>query len=196
MIFKKPQLYLMFGLGALIVVFALVAAFRGGSNTNQVPTFPLPTLSPSSVPGLNNLKPSEVKPILTKDVPFKPGSEGGGVDLQSPLVGQSQKEIARILPFLPYENNLTTASGKTISILIPSAQYQNTPWVLDVQIFGVNYQVNETDTDYTLQRELFLAAASNVFVWMKASGIDPEKVIISWGDKSYVRESADKWLSE
>lgn len=191
--FKKPQIYLIATVLFLIITFFSVLIFSGGKNTTEQSPIKIPVFSPAPS---SKSKPLEIKPILTKNVPFKPGAEGGGVNLDSSTVQQSQVEVAKILPVLPYESRLVAPSGKTISILIPGAQFQTTPWVLDVQIFDIDYQVTEGAEDYDLQKNSFIFAVSNVFEWMRTQSINPQKIIISWGDKSYIRESAEKWLSE
>jgi hypothetical protein len=195
MIFKKSQLYLFFGLILLIVVFALIAVLQGGDVPDQTLPSPSPIVKSSSFPGSNNL-PLEIKPILINEVPFRPESQGGGVNLDSLLVQESQNEVVKILNILPYQKSFTDTKGEVISILIPGPEFQTTPWVLDVQIYGIDYQAVENDPDYNIQRDSFLSAAASVFDWIKSNGADPEKIIINWGDRAYIREQTQKWLSQ
>lgn len=195
MIFKKTQLFLIIGLIALVFIVALVATFQGGGVQNLPPSAsPKPTSIQRPLSDIPSI--SEYKPILINEVPTKPQSEGGGVNLESQLVQESQREIAKILPQLPYQNSFIGGSGKTVSILIPSSQFQTTPWVIDVQIYGVNYQLPESDPNYNNERSAFLNAAANIFEWVKAQGADPEKIIFNWGDRAYIREQTQKWLNQ
>lgn len=191
--FSKPYIYL-----ALIFCFAifaiLVSLFLPSKKptTEETPVIPIAPSSSSISTGGS----FEVNPILTAEVPFNPPSQGGGVNLESSLVQQSQAEVTKILPFLPYETAIQTPAGGTVSILIPGAQFQTTPWVLDVEIFGVAYQVSDDAADYNLQKDLFKQAASSIFDWIETAGGNPEKIIINWGDRAYIRERAEKWLLE
>lgn len=195
--FRKTELYLVLVIVSIAIIFFIALIFSG-RGTELQESFSSPSPVPVFSPGFPSsiFTPLEIEPILTEEIPLKPETEGGGVDLDSTIVQQSQSEIAKILPLLPYQNGFIANSGKNISILIPGAEFQTTPWVLDVQIFGINYQVSETDPDYNLQKDIFIAAASNIFEWMQNQGVGPEKMIINWGDKSFIRESAEKWLSQ
>lgn len=195
MIFRKSQIYLLIGLVIMILIFALIAVFQGENSITPIPS-PSPISRASIRPNPGTFTPSQIKPILINEVPFKPEAQGGGVNLESVLVQESQEELEKLLPLLPYESALSSESGKTISILIPGPNLQATPWVLDVQIYGVNYQVAETDTNYTTEKAAFLSAASNVFDWIKSNNVDPEKIIINWGDRAYIRDQTQKWLSQ
>ncbi len=190
-IFIKPKIYLILAILFFILILLTIVLFSTKNNeegSEEIIFFPTPSIA-------NNL-PLQAKPILIEDIPFVPQSEGGGVDLSSSLVQNSQREIAKILPLLPYENKFQSSSGEMIEISIPSASYQETSWVLDVQVFGINYQTIETDPDYQIQKGNFIKAVSEIFGWMKESNINSEKIIINWGDKEYIRRTAEKWLSE
>ena len=65
-----------------------------------------------------------------------------------------------------------------------------------MQIFGIDYQSPENTTDYAIAKSTFLEAANKVFAWMESKGADPNKIIISWGDRQFIQERAEKWLSE
>lgn len=195
MIFKKSQIYLIIGFIALIIIFTAIAVMQGENNTVTQKPSPSPKVS-SRQPVLDKFTPLQTKPILIDEVPFKPESEGGGVNIESVLVRESEAEILKILPSLPYQNNSVNSAGQQISILIPPPQYQTTPWVLDVEIYGIDYQVSEADSDYNKERDSFLNSASSVFSWIKSMGADPEKIIINWGDRAYIREQTQKWLAQ
>lgn len=187
---RNPYLYLVIILAFFIFALFLTLVLSGGK---QLPSeSPKPTIPPSVI---NNL-PSKISPILTTELPFNPPEQGGGIDLKANIVQESQNQIAKLLPFLPYESDFKADDGQKFTILIPGAEYQKTSWVLDVQIFGVDYQVDENDPDYTAQKEYFLSAASSIFDWIKTKGGNPEKIIINWGDKHFIRERAEKWLNQ
>lgn len=187
---RKPQIYLIIALIFLILILFTLSLLP--SKKEQAPAEKTPA---ASSPVVNNL-PSKINPILTEDIPLKSLEEGGGVDLSTSLVQDSQIEVTKTLPLLPYENEFVSANGKNVSIIIPNTQFQETPWVLDVQIFGIDYQANPGDKNYTLEKNSFLEASNKIFKWMKSQGINPEKIIINWGDKAYIRESAENWLSQ
>lgn len=190
-IFKKPFIYLT--LTVILILFLLIGSFfipRPKQPDSKQPfqtSFPDKTIFPA-------ISPSRARPPLTEDLTYKPEEQGGGIDIESEKVQGSIAEIKKLIPFLPYEENLTLSSGKQVSLLVPGKEFQTIPWVLEVQIFGPNYRVTEKYEEYEGQKKDFLEAASFVFGWIKSRGGRPDSIIISWGDQSFIQENAEKWL--
>lgn len=135
-------------------------------------------------------------PPKQESLPVIPQAQGGGIDVKSQQVRQSTTEINKLTSSLPYLQNLVLTTGQTVDIAIPGKNLQLNAWTLTVQIFGIDYQSPENTTDYAIAKSTFLEAANKVFAWMESKGADPNKIIISWGDRQFIQERAEKWLSE
>ena len=77
---------------------------------------------------------------------------------------------------------------------IPAKDLQENTWSLTVQVFGIDYQVPENSQDYQIMKASFREAANAVFEWMKSNGVNPQKTIIRWGDKAFIKQQAEEWL--
>lgn len=124
---------------------------------------------------------------------YQPG-KGEGIDINSKIVTDSISEIAKLESKLPYETDLKLSTRRTVSIIIPSRDLEPQPWILTVQIFGIDYISSKADKDYSLMKNSFREAAAHVFFWIKENGVEPEKIIVSWGDKAYIQDIAKDWL--
>lgn len=151
---------------------------------------PVSTPSPTSLSNLRS------QPIKMADVPYKPSDQGGGVDTGAQKVVDSKNEIKKLVNAFPYEQNFQTTSGKKVTILIPGADLQLNPWTLTVQIFGIDYQTSPEYEDYQSEKNAFVESANLVFGWMKSQGVNPDKIIISWGGKEFIQQRAEEWLNQ
>lgn len=189
---KRHNLVIFIAIGVilLILVSYIFFALKNPGNRNGIPnTTPIPSIISSSP------TPKVPVPISMENVPVVPSDKGGGVDTSSQTVNQSKAEIAKLVPHLPYEqNDVKLGTGKTVSILIPSSKYQINPWTLTIQIFGVNYQTVLGDSNYLLMEASFLEASRMAFDWIKSNDANPDRMIISWGDKDYIQQTAEEWL--
>lgn len=170
---QQVILFMVLGLGIVVLLSFFFIP-------KKIPTNP--TQTPTSLP------------IKMQDVPYKPSTEGSGVDTNSQVVNNSSSEIMKLYDFLPYQNEFVSSKNKKISIVIPDKNLQINPWTLTVQIFGIDYQVKEGEPDYQIAESSFLEAVNKTFIWMNSQGVDPGKIIISWGDKAYIQNQAEKWL--
>ena len=116
------------------------------------------------------------------------------INTSSQAVKTSQTEVAKLYPHLPYFNNFTSATGHKMSIVIPGSAFQDDPWKLTVNVFGVEYQMPENNPDYAREKAAFLEAANKIFTWIESNGADPDLVIIKWGDKTVIQSRAVEWL--
>lgn len=123
-------------------------------------------------------------------------NEGLGTDTASESVQSSISEINSLEPFLPYKDQRRLSTGIPVTIFIPQRSDTDNPWTLSVGIYGINYQVNPNDSDYDLQKKSFLEAANIAFEWMESKKVDPEKLYITWGDRAYIQDQAERWLSQ
>lgn len=172
-----------------MITIILIVLVIGSAIFISLRPVPKPSSSPSLPPSIEKISP----PAMI-DVPYKPSTSGGGVDINSQLVQDSAREINKIGLFIPYQKEIKLSTGVDVSILIPGKELQINAWTLTIQVFGIDYRVTENDKDYEQMRKSFLEASKEVFSWMRSLGIAPEKIIISWGDRAFIQESAEKWL--
>lgn len=188
-IFKPPLIYLTVAISLIVLVLGTVIF----TNLNKAQK--IPVQSPSPAPSIQRGIPQVIKPPSTDELPYKPTDQGGGLDLNAPVVQESKAGVQKLNTYLPYQTELDLSTGIKASVVIPGQQFQTDNWTLTVQIFGIDYQVSEGDKDYEVMRKSFLEASSSVFEWIKDKGVDPEKLIIIWGDRAFIQESAEKWLN-
>ena len=141
-------------------------------------------------------------PILVKSafttrqlntVPTLNPTEGYGLDIESPEVQSSISEINKIVNDLPYTKTFSS-NDITVEILIPSYKYIENEWTLTVHIFGIDYQIPQDDPQYNANKQAFLAAAQDVYYWLKSKNIATENLIIQWGDRAFIQERSEEWL--
>ncbi len=183
-LFKKPFIYLTISVTLLFVVLASVLVV----NFTPKERGSVPSPTPFLIGG-------RISPVEMSKVPYKSGDNGGGVNTSSPQVVDSAYEISKLTSSLPYQKDLNLSTGLKVNVLIPGQNLQINGWTLTVQIFGIDYQVTDGDKDYELMKKSFLEASKDIFSWMISQGVDPRKVIISWGDQSFIQQSAEKWLN-
>lgn len=135
--------------------------------------------------------------VVPKDIqtaPTYPPEKGAGIDMSARVVATSIQEIEKLSPYIPYEKEVVLPNGQTLSVLIPPKNLQNNPWTLTVQIFGIDYNTSPTQKGYSSTKEAFRQAAGEVFTWMKEHDVNPRNIYISWGEKAYMQDQAEKWL--
>lgn len=135
------------------------------------------------------------KPLNIKNAPTLPPTQGGGTDINSPVVQSSISEIEKLNAALPFERDFTTSAGVAVSIVIPRQTLQTNSWTLKAQIFGINYNTSPEQEDYEVMSRSFVEAANVVFSWIKQNNVDPERIIFVWGDRKYIQDQAEKWLN-
>ncbi len=136
------------------------------------------------------------RPKTVFNIPTLPPEKGYGVDTDSLLVKTSENEIAKLASQLPYSTDFTTQTGIPVSILINPLDKQDNPWTLYVQIYGVDYNVpNESSNEnYKRNKDAFRQASQLAFDWIKSKGLNPDRIIIQWGDRRFVEDKAQEWL--
>jgi hypothetical protein len=164
-------LFLAFIIGIIIIVSLIV--FKPDNNQSSLTTPPNP------------------QPIKIEQIPF---TQNIGTDLNSPLVTNSQAEVAKLKSFLPFSQTLTLSSGAKVNVLIPTQQ--DNPWTLTVQISDINYEIPPDDPDYVYEKAAFVDATNQLFSWIRSKGAKPNNIVFIWGNKSFIQERAEKWLSE
>lgn len=188
---KLPKIYVItliigFVISILLVLIAIATSF---SSPEQPP---VTSLSPTPVP--NRTTPQNVKPQSLQTIPTLSEEQGGGVNLQSPEVVRSLAAINTLSPFMPFKKEITASTGLPITILVPGINLQSNPWTLTVLIEGIDYNVGPTESNYTFMKSSFREAAAIVFAWMQEHGVNPNNVLIQWGDRAFVQESAENFL--
>ncbi len=186
---------------SFVVLFGLIISYNLLQSKSQPQTKPTPTIisnpTPTSITEIS-LSPIQKKLPIPKsklNVPTYTPDKGQGVDINSQIAQESISEIDKLSPYLPYLNEYKFSNDLMASIVVPTKKFQDIPWILTVQIFGIDYQVPKDSKDYQLMKSSFLEAANAVFEWMKSYGVDPQKVIIKWGDKEFIQKQAEEWFA-
>jgi hypothetical protein len=135
------------------------------------------------------------QPLSVKALPTLPASLGRGIDTNSKIVKKSENEIRKIYAFLPYNQN-QFINGVQVSIIIPDQAEQDNPWTLYVQIFGINYNSKKGDPDYETMKNTFRESAQYVTDWLEQHEVSTQEVVIQWGDKKFIEDKAEEWLTE
>lgn len=142
---------------------------------------------------------STPKPVTSESftdvdvIPTLPPARGAGVDIESKVAQDSRQEIEKLYPALPFSKTITVG-GKEVAIRIPEAELQDYKWSLIVYLPDLDFQAPTELPNYSLAKERFLAAASEVNLWIQQQGADPKKIIIVWGDTQFSQERAREWL--
>lgn len=190
---KKLQLIIT----ALIVFVIVIFIFLMSSSSNRFDQNKQPVIK--ITPTLNSSPTVTImvtKPINSDLLPTLSPSKGSGVDRQSPIMINSQTEIAKLMPNLPYQTKIKTNEGLDINIYLKSEDYQKISQILNAEISNIDFQVSPQDTSYNQIKNSFLEAANNIFSWVKLNGADPDKIVFNWADKKFDRDRANQWLGE
>lgn len=176
----------------LMTLFNLLSK-KPTSNISSISPTPLPR--PTLIPPLITRVPIiSVIPPSTNNLPTYAPSKGRGVDLEAPLIKNSTREIEKLYKYLPLNREVRLSTGLTVSIVIPAENLQNNPWTLTVQIFGIDYEVPQSDSNYLLMKNSFQEATNVVFNWIKNNNANLQNIIISWGDRQFIQDRAEEWL--
>lgn len=198
--FNKQKLYLIIGI-AFAVLFILIIVFNSLQSRpkSQLAPSPTPTFfpTPTSVVLIRTSPPPRIieKPQTIDNAPTYAPEKGQGIDLESEIIASSSAEVEKAYSIVPYIVDYQLTTGLKVSIVVPGKEFQENPWTLTVQIFGIDYQLPQDDPDYQLMKNSFREAAASVLEWLKSNGIDTQKIIIRWGDKALIKERADDWLN-
>jgi len=176
----------------LIMLFNLLSK-KPMSNISLISPTPLPR--PTSIPPpIIRVPMISVIPPSTNNLPTYVPGKGRGVDLEAPLIKNSTREIQKLYRFLPLNQEVRLSTGLTVSIVIPAQDLQSNPWTLTVQIFGIDYEVPQSDSSYPLMKNSFQEATRVVFNWIKNNNANLQSIIISWGDRKFIQDRAEEWL--
>jgi hypothetical protein len=190
---SNKTIYLIIGiLIILMFLIGLIYVTQAGKireNANQIsPTPAGPVQSPTPI----NVK-SVYSSRKLNTVPTLNPTSGYGLDLNSPEIVSSKNEIKKISDILPYKKIITTNGIKT-DIFIPPATLLENEWTLSVDIYGIDYEIGENDPDYLKNKQAFIAAAQDIYFWLKSNGVATENIIIQWGDRAYIQDKSEQWL--
>lgn len=177
---------------SLVIIYNVTSSYLASRNTSTIPsTAPTPQrVVPTAVP----LPKDMVKGQSIRNVPTLNPTSGLGLDLDSSEIQNSIAQIEKIKTKLPYKKTLTAASGVEVEILIPPYELLTNRWVLNVQIFHIDYELSEGNPNYEANRQAFLEAARDVFYWLKDNGVKTEEIIIQWGDREFIQTRSEEWL--
>lgn len=133
-------------------------------------------------------------PQSVTQLPTVPPSQGYGIDENSLVAKNSEKEIKKLGTFLPYSNTFKTSNGITVSIDIPSLELMLNKWTLLVEISGIDYQVTPGLNSYEPNKTAYREAANSVLKWIQSKGINTQDLVIQWGDKRFIEDRSQEWL--
>ncbi len=122
-----------------------------------------------------------------------PQKNSGGVDLESPRVKVSMKEINSLVPFLPYTATVQY-ENEQLEIVIPNNVIIEHPWLLQVYIYGVDYTVLPTDSNYPREKQKFLFGVSEVKKWVREKGFNDSNIQYQWADSIQDIKTTTDWL--
>ncbi len=117
-----------------------------------------------------------------------------GIDVNSQVVKKSIDEISIINNKLPYKSTVKLDSGEEAIVYIPKTSQNAHRWLLTVNIDGVDYEIPDKSPDMSKHRELFRMGAQNVYGWLRDQGVDPENIMILWGDTKKIQDRSLEWL--
>lgn len=187
----KKLIYLVFVIilmGILVLVFNYLTkkpATNNPQNNNG-------TIQPTTVQ--TQYQRPENLPVEVKVIPTLVPAEGKGLDLQSTPVTASKSEIAKLEGKLPYTETVTSGDI-SVGIVIPEQKYQDNNYTLLVNLNGIDFKLPSDDNNYFENRDAFVAAATRVLGWLKQNNVDVTKIIIKWGDRTFMNDKANVWLN-
>jgi len=181
--------YVVIGVLILILIFLILVSRIFQSKDINVPIInPKPTEIISKDIPLEN--------ILTIDkIPTIAESDGYGLDMESTEIKDSISQIQKLQKSLPFQKTFTSSTGKEIEIYIPGSKLSENEWTQTVHIFGIDYQIAESDENYESEKKSFQEAADIVLSHLKSNGVSSEKVLIQWGDRTFIQDRSRLWLS-
>lgn len=142
-----------------------------------------------------SISPTELQGIRTITVvPTIALYENGGLDLNSPIILRSKESILSLKNSLPYNKKFVSSQGVSIEILIPPFDLLENEWTLTTHIFGIDYQVPESDPEYQKNMYSFQEAAQEVYLFLQEHAISPSSIIIQWGDRAFIQDRSAEWL--
>lgn len=176
-------LTILISVAVIILLFVVFSALQGKAPSQN--ELILPTQVPIIPVHLNSIPPS------TNTIPTTGPSQ---INLSAQATQESIQAINLLDGFLPYNNSFTSSTGIPVQIYIPGKNQQERTWTLQIQTLGINFQIATQDPKYTSMRQSFREAAQIVFAFLDSHNVNPSTIFITWGDRAYEQETAEKWL--
>lgn len=174
---NKKALIIVIILAILAFVFLLVRIF-------YVPTAPTEQYFTEVGPNV------DVVPTIPPD----PYGNGGGLDINSQIVKESQQNIEIIKSKLPYRDSFKSSSGVDVTVYIPGEDRQTVAWELEANVSGIRYLRDPNESEYNSQRTAFFETVDRFSNWVKQNGGDPTKMYVSWSSNKDDRDTIVLWL--
>lgn len=133
------------------------------------------------------LRSPDVKPLPPSQQPVI----NGRFDATAQVSQDSRNQIARLN--LPVNTTITTSIGSRVMVSIWLKPTD--PYTLYVDLTGVDFQIPENDSSLPRVVQNFRDSAIFVLDWVKSQGSDPAAIFILWGDKRYIQERAETWIT-
>lgn len=141
---------------------------------------------------------SPTQPAIPRESPIKtyqlPKTPAGGIDENAKEVQTSQQLIVQLQERLPFvKETFITSSGHTTSYRIFRLE-TDPDFAININVYGVNFQSIASDPDYGQTVQDFQETAQEAFGWIKSQDVNPNDLIILWGDRKFIQDSAENWL--
>jgi len=169
----------------VLLIFLIFLLTWSASSRRPTQTIVIPTqipLTPVRLPGL---------PPSTNKIPVVGPHE---VNTAAPETQASIREVQKLENVLPYNLSFTSSTGAPVTIFIPGKTLQTRDWVLKTEITGINFQADPSSQEYASMKQSFREAAKNVFDFLDKNGVNTKNIFVTWGDRAYEQETAEKWL--
>ena len=89
---------------------------------------------------------------------------------------------------------INTPANSETTVIISDKTSQTNIWTLEVDVFGLDYRLSQEDSEYALMKKSFQLAVASINKWIKEKGVDPQKIMIIWGDKEYIQNKSQEWM--
>jgi len=168
-----------------VIFYIYIASSRRITPETVKETSPI---AKTTIPELKNKKFISISQVETL-----PESRGGGLNKDSNIITLSTfnlKKLSSRLPFL-YEEEI---NGIKIYVTIANDSVMPNEWTLVVNIYGPDYLLGPQDLLYSENRQAFLVGAQKVVNFLEENRVNPEEIIIEWGETEYIRKKSDEWL--
>lgn len=134
-------------------------------------------------------------PKAANTAPTHAPQTGSGIDANAAVTKQSETEIRKLGPFLPYSSTLTLENKREITVHMGALSQQPHPWTLQIDVFGVDFNVPKNDPQYEVEKRAFLEGVTNAITWIRSKQADSARILVVWSDKKFSQDRAVEWLS-
>lgn len=117
----------------------------------------------------------------------------GHFDQNAQISQNSRKAIETLAPNLPHNETIKASTGNQISFSIFTNPLD--PYTLRIEILDINFRSSYDDPNLPRSIQNFRETAQTIFSWIKGFNVSPGAIFISWGDRAYIQNNAEAWLT-